>query len=106
MAVPCLHGRSGRSEQRHNQRVYPPGVPQSTPQTVLGSAVGGLPSSSISGLVVEYIVAINVTRVRFSADALFQGVVRLRPRGTEHNHPPPQAQQQLWGKILFTYGCS
>ena len=28
--------------------------------------------SSISGLVVEYIVAIDVTRVRFPADALFQ----------------------------------
>ena len=27
---------------------------------------------SISGLVVEYIVAIDVTRVRFPADALFQ----------------------------------
>ena len=27
--------------------------------------------SSISGLVVEYIVAIDVTRVRFLADALF-----------------------------------
>ena len=28
--------------------------------------------SSISGLVVEYIVAIDVTRVRFPADALFR----------------------------------
>ena len=28
-------------------------------------------STSISGLVVEYIVAIDVTRVRFPADALF-----------------------------------
>jgi hypothetical protein len=28
------------------------------------------PSNSISGLVVEYIVAIDVTRVRFPADAL------------------------------------
>ena len=27
---------------------------------------------SISGLVVEYIVAIDVTRVRFPADALFE----------------------------------
>ena len=29
-------------------------------------------SRSISGLVVEYIVAIDVTRVRFPADALFR----------------------------------
>ena len=29
---------------------------------------------SISGLVVEYIVAIDVTRVRFPADALFEFV--------------------------------
>ena len=31
----------------------------------------GLVLSSISGLVVEYIVAIDVTRVRFPADAYF-----------------------------------
>ena len=31
------------------------------------------PSNSISGLVVEYIVAIDVTRVRFPADALLAG---------------------------------
>ena len=30
-----------------------------------------MPFVSISGLVVEYIVAIDVTRVRFPADALF-----------------------------------
>ena len=36
-------------------------------------------SVSISGLVVEYIVAIDVTRVRFPADAFFfTGMVLLR----------------------------
>ena len=34
-------------------------------------ALAGVEDSSISGLVVEYIVAIDVTRVRFPADALF-----------------------------------
>ena len=33
----------------------------------------GKPGISISGLVVEYIVAIDVTRVRFPADAFFLG---------------------------------
>ena len=33
--------------------------------------------SRISGLVVEYIVAIDVTRIRFPADALFTGVYIL-----------------------------
>ena len=32
--------------------------------------LAGVEDSSISGLVVEYIVAIDVTRVRFPADAL------------------------------------
>lgn len=35
-------------------------------------------SIGISGLVVEYIVAIDVTRVRFPADALFGAVGRMR----------------------------
>ena len=34
----------------------------------------------ISGLVVEYIVAIDVTRVRFPADALFLPIKLLRYR--------------------------
>ena len=33
--------------------------------------LAGVEDSSISGLVVEYIVAIDVTRVRFPADAPF-----------------------------------
>ena len=40
----------------------------------------GLVLSSISGLVVEYIVAIDVTRVRFPADALFLPIKLLRYR--------------------------
>ena len=40
----------------------------------------GLVLSSISGLVVEYIVAIDVTRVRFPADALFLRIKLLRCR--------------------------
>ena len=48
------------------------------------------PSSSINGLVVEYIVAIDVTRVRFPADACrllgtFQGWVSLLQ--TDNSHP-------------------
>ena len=45
----------------------------------MGKKIWGLPEPlapivgrSISGLVVEYIVAIDVTRVRFPADALFR----------------------------------
>ena len=43
---------------------------------ILATNVGGFgkhpsESMSISGLVVEYIVAIDVTRVRFPADAVF-----------------------------------
>ena len=34
-------------------------------------------ASSISGLVVEYIVAIDVTRVRFPADAFFVALVDM-----------------------------
>jgi hypothetical protein len=37
---------------------------------VWGFRPGRLDVASISGLVVEYIVAIDVTRVRFPADAL------------------------------------
>ena len=40
----------------------------------------GLVLSSISGLVVEYIVAIDVTRVRFPADALLLPIKLLRYR--------------------------
>ena len=39
----------------------------------LAPHVHKLISNSISGLVVEYIVAIDVTRVRFPADAMFSG---------------------------------
>ena len=37
---------------------------------------------SISGLVVEYIVAIDVTRVRFPADALFECLIFVLRRRT------------------------
>ena len=37
-----------------------------------------LRSRSISGLVVEYVVAIDVTRVRFPADAYYFFLMRLR----------------------------
>ena len=40
----------------------------------------GLVLSSISGLVVEYIVAIDVTRVRFPADAILLRIKLLRYR--------------------------
>ena len=42
------------------------------PGKIRGRSISG---SSISGLVVEYIVAIDVTRVRFPADALFVALV-------------------------------
>ena len=38
--------------------------------------LAGVEDSSISGLVVEYIVAIDVTRVRLPADALLSYAVR------------------------------
>ena len=40
--------------------------------TIWRSRSGRLDVASISGLVVEYIVATDVTRVRFPADALFE----------------------------------
>ena len=39
----------------------------------------GRSSNRISGLVVEYIVAIDVTRVRFPADALWRWKVESMP---------------------------
>ena len=49
--------------------------------TIWRSRSGRLDVASISGLVVEYIVAIDVTRVRFPADALqaLHGVAPLLP---------------------------
>ena len=44
--------------------------------------------SSISGLVVEYIVAIDVTRVRFPADACFQHKVMLFDAATHQTSRP------------------
>jgi hypothetical protein len=44
--------------------------------------------SSISGLVVEYIVAIDVTRVQFPADAYFQHKVMLFDAATSRPHAP------------------
>ena len=49
-----------------------PGGGRHTPEPTL-HAGRGLVLSSISGLVVEYIVAIDVTRVQFPADALCNG---------------------------------
>ena len=47
-------------------------IPSASPSS-LHSTDGGDPDvTGISGLVVEYIVAIDVTRVRFPADALFR----------------------------------
>ena len=47
--------------------------------------------SSISGLVVEYIVAIDVTRVRFPADAYFEHKVML----LRHDHMPRPPSSML-----------
>ena len=55
-------------------------MPQATPvmsprlRQSRGRAMPCANLQSISGLVVEYIVAIDVTRVRFPADALFEFV--------------------------------
>ena len=56
-----------------------PGGGRHTPVPTL-HAGRGLVLSSISGLVVEYIVAIDVTRVRFPADALFLRIKLLHYR--------------------------
>ena len=59
-----------------------PGGGRHTPEPTL-HAGRGLVLSSISGLVVEYIVAIDVTRVRFPADALFLRIKLLRYRNRQ-----------------------
>ena len=50
--------------------------------------------TSISGLVVEYIVAIDVTRVRFPADALriIKSIITRRSSGMVIAPPPPRRQ--------------
>ena len=57
-------------------------------------------SNCISGLVVEYIVAIDVTRVRFPADALLSAVLtfwfRLRITSSK-NIPPPGLEPGSFG---------
>ena len=50
--------------------------------------------NSISGLVVEYIVAIDVTRVRFPADAYFSAASRERVTGKRfYIRPSAKAQR-------------
>ena len=61
---------AGRSEVQHSVgKACLVSVPTSG---ILRAGAGVDRSNSISGLVVEYIVAIDVTRVRFPADALFE----------------------------------
>jgi hypothetical protein len=54
-------------------------------------------TQSISGLVAEYIVAIDVTRVRFPADALAGrsrvGMREIQVSASAYDHPTPAAQQ-------------
>ena len=57
--------------------------------------------TSISGLVVEYIVAIDVTRVRFPADAICLSVfARQAMHGTAHFRGDTQPQENLKSTII------
>ena len=62
---PPPHAAARRSDVGRRFRLAPPGS-----WTIVSREP--LRGMSISGLVVEYIVAIDVTRVRFPADALFE----------------------------------
>ena len=59
-------------------------------------------STRISGLVVEYIVAIDVTRVRFPADALYEELI-FNPTenflifNPTENFPPPGLEPGSFG---------
>ena len=69
------------------------------------------PSQSISGLVVEYIVAIDVTRVRFPADASIFGPSRIQPSRWPKSHRElgPHLSDLLGLSlpvIVMSFGCA
>ena len=67
-------GRAGQSIDRSASYASQHTLQTAPVATQLYMAIcqcGKIPAKSISGLVVEYLVAIDVTRARFPADALF-----------------------------------
>ena len=57
---------------------------------------------SISGLVVEYIAAIDVTRVRFPADALSHATAKYG----QHTWRREACMQMRQGKDVVVVGCT